>query len=71
MVAHMKHMKKIGGIGCIGLGTDFDGIGSIVEMKDCSGMQMLAEEMEKQGFTGSEIEAVFSKNVLRVYKEIL
>ena len=34
-------------------------------------MQMLAEEMEKQGFTGSEIEAVFSKNVLRVYKEIL
>ena len=71
MVAHMKHMKMIGGIGCIGLGTDFDGIGSIVEMKDCSGMQMLAEEMEKQGFTGSEIEAVFSKNVLRVYKEIL
>ena len=71
MVAHMKHMKKIGGIGCIGLGTDFDGIGSIVEMKDCSGMQMLAEEMENQGFTGSEIEAVFSKNVLRVYKEIL
>ena len=71
MVAHMKHMKNTGGIGCIGLGTDFDGIGSIVEMKDCSGMQMLAEEMEKQGFTGSEIEAVFYKNVLRLYKEIL
>lgn len=71
MVAHMKHMKQIGGIGCIGLGTDFDGIGSIVEMGDCSGMQMLAEEMERQGFSGSEIEAVFSGNVLRVYKELL
>ena len=26
MVAHMKHMKQVGGIGCIGLGSDFDGI---------------------------------------------
>lgn len=71
MVAHMKHMKNIGGIGCIGLGTDFDGIGSIVEMKDASGMKMLADEMEKEGFTTGEIEAVFHDNVLRVYKEIL
>lgn len=71
MAAHMKHMKQIGGIGCIGLGSDFDGIGSIVEMGDCSGMQMLADEMRRQGFTESETEAVFSGNVLRLYKELL
>lgn len=71
MVAHMKHMRAIGGIGCIGLGTDFDGIGSIVEMKDCSGIQMLADEMSAQGFTDGEIEAVFCGNVLRLYKELL
>lgn len=71
MVAHMKHMKQVGGIGCIGLGTDFDGITSTLEMKDCSGMQMLADEMASEGFTDGEIEAVFCKNVLRVYKELL
>lgn len=71
MVAHMKHMKQIGGIGCIGLGSDFDGITSIVEMKDCSGMQLLADEMSREGFTDGEIEAVFSGNVLRVYRELL
>lgn len=71
MVAHMKHMKQVGGIGCIGLGSDFDGIGSIVEMGDCSGMQMLADEMRRQGFTESETEAVFSGNVLRLYRELL
>lgn len=71
MVAHMKHMKNVGGIGCIGLGSDFDGITSIVEMKDCSGMQLLADEMSREGFTDSEIEAVFSGNVLRVYQELL
>lgn len=71
MVAHMKHMKQVGGIDVIGLGSDFDGISSTVEMKDCSGMQMLADEMSAQGFTTGEIEAVFHKNVLRVYKELL
>ena len=71
MVAHMKHMKQIGGISCIGLGTDFDGIGSRVELVDCSGMQMLAHEMSREGFTTGEIEAVFHGNVLRLYKELL
>ena len=71
MVAHMKHMKQVGGIGCIGLGSDFDGFGSPVEMKDCSGMQLLADEMSREGFSTGEIEAVFSENVLRVYKELL
>lgn len=71
MVAHMKHMKQVGGIDCIGLGSDFDGFEGIVEMKDCSGMQMLADEMVRQGFVSSEIEAVFYKNVLRIYQELL
>lgn len=71
MVRHMRHMREIGGIGVIGLGSDFDGITSTLEMKDCSGMQMLADEMSRQGFTTGEIEAVFSENVLRVYKELL
>ena len=71
MVAHMKHMKQIGGIGCIGLGSDFDGFDTGIEMKDCSGMQLLADCMSHEGFTTGEIEAVFSENVLRVYKEIL
>lgn len=71
MVMHMKHMKKTGGIGCIGLGSDFDGITSVLEMEDSSGMGLLADEMSRQGFTVSEIEAVFHGNVLRVYRELL
>lgn len=71
MVYHMKHMKQVGGIECIGLGSDFDGIGSDLEMDNASKLSMLEAEMERQGFTISEIEAVFYKNVLRVYQEIL
>lgn len=37
MVEHVRHIAKVGGIDCIGLGSDFDGIGSTLEIKDCSG----------------------------------
>ena len=71
MVAHMKHMRNVGGMGCVGLGSDFDGFGGEIELKDGSGLPLLEEEMRRQGFLPSEIEAVFHKNVLRVYREIL
>ncbi len=71
MVLHMKHMKKVGGIQCIGLGSDFDGIGGNLEMKSPEDLPLLEVYMKKEGFSESEIEAVFYGNVLRVYKEIL
>ncbi|MCI9360126.1 MAG: membrane dipeptidase [Hungatella sp.] len=71
MVRHIKHMRQVGGIGCIGLGSDFDGIGGDLEMKSCADLPILENEMRRQGFTESEIEAVFHGNVLRVYKEVL
>ena len=71
MVEHIKHIRNIGGIGCVGLGSVFDGIGGELELKTAADLPRLAEEMERQGFTTGEIEAVFSGNVLRVYKEIL
>ena len=71
MILHMKHMKKIGGIGCIGLGSDFDGIGGVLDLSSAADLPLLEDGMRKAGFTSSEIEAVFHGNVLRVYKEIL
>lgn len=71
MVEHMKHMKQVGGIGCIGLGSDFDGIRGELELTDGGKLPLLEEEMRRQGFLPSEIEAVFYGNVLRVYKDIL
>ncbi len=71
MVAHMKHIKNVGGIQCIGLGSDFDGISGELEMGTAAQLPRLADEMERQGFTIGEIEAVFGENVLRVYREVL
>ena len=55
----------------VGLGTDFDGFECPMEMENCSMLQKLAEDMERAGFTNGEIEGIFYKNVVRVYREIL
>lgn len=71
MVRHIKHIRNVGGIGCIGLGTDFDGIDEEPEIDHAGKMQLLAEEMERQGFSFREVEAVFHQNVLNLYREVL
>ena len=70
IVDHIRHIVKVGGIDCVGLGSDFDGIGSTLEFGDCSGLPLLYEAL-KPYFSEEEIEKIFYKNVLRVYKENL
>ena len=68
---HIRHITNIGGISCIGLGSDFDGIDDNLEIKDCSNIELLEHELKKDGFHESEIEFIFFKNVLTLYKELL
>ena len=71
MVEQIKYIKDLAGIDVIGLGTDFDGINSELEIADASQMDKLAQALKYAGFTEEEIEKIFYKNVLRVYKEVL
>ena len=71
MVRHIRHMRQTGGIQCIGLGSDFDGFQEPMEMDGPDKLTLLEHELHKEGFRESEIEAVFSGNVMRLYKETL
>lgn len=71
MVKHIKYIKDLAGIDVIGLGSDFDGIAQNLEMKDCSMLSMLENKLREENFTEEEIEKIFYKNVLRVFKEVL
>lgn len=70
MVSHIKYIRNVGGIECIGIGSDFDGIGSSLELDSPAAYYMLLDELSRQGFTGGEIEKIFYKNVLRVYGDV-
>lgn len=68
---HARYIRKVGGCECLGLGSDFDGIGGKLEIQDCSQMYKLADELARQHFTSTEIENIFYRNVMRVYREML
>lgn len=71
MIRHIRHIRDVGGIDCIGLGTDFDGIDNQPEVADAAHMPLLVRGLEQAGFHGAEIEKICSGNVLRLYREVL
>ena len=71
IVEHIKHIVKVGGIECVALGSDFDGIEKDLEVKDASFMPMLKKALLDEGFSNEDIDKIFYKNFLRVFKEVV
>ena len=71
IVRHMKHMRDVGGLEVVALGSDFDGITCPLEMVDASGMDQLVREMERVGFTQREIDKICWENVWDFYRRTL
>ena len=71
IAAHAVHIRNVGGIECLGLGSDFDGIDTHEELPGADQMELLYDALEKAGFHQAEIDKVFGENVLRLYKEAL
>ena len=70
IVKHMLHIKSLGCIDNLALGSDFDGIDTPVGMSDCTKTHDLKKAMIENGFTQEEIDKVFYKNFLRVFKQV-
>lgn len=67
---HIDHIRKVAGIEHIGLGGDFDGIGTVVKgLEDVSTYQDLFAELKARGYSASDLEAIGSGNALRVLDE--
>lgn len=66
---HILHMIHVGGLSCVGLGTDFDGFIGMSEIADCSQLFLLEKELKRRNLTEREIESICYKNVFNLYKE--
>lgn len=71
MVKHILYIRDLAGIDVIALGTDFDGISCDLEIEDCSQIHKLKVALEEAGLNQEEIEKIFYKNALRVFKQVL
>ncbi len=71
LIAHIRHMIKLGGEDFVALGTDFDGISGKLEIGSPSEMEKLFEQLKKEGFSERQIEKIAYKNVLRLIKDVM
>lgn len=71
VVRHARHIVDMGGIECLGLGSDFDGIDTHAELSGVQAMGVLWEALEGDGFLPSQIDKIFGGNVMRLYRETL
>lgn len=69
MIRHIKHIKNVGGIDCIAIGSDFDGIDGELEIYDASKYPILIKALSSAGFTQTQIDKITNKNVCRVLKD--
>ncbi len=67
---HIEHIRKIAGVASVGIGSDFDGIGSTpIGLGDVSRYPALFEELARRGWSDDELAALAGRNLLRVMRE--
>ena len=71
MVAHLLHIRNVGGREVAALGSDFDGIGGTLAIKGPQDYDKLAAALAKEGLSEEEIDEIFFKNVERVIRDVM
>lgn len=71
MIKHIKHIRNVGGVDVLAVGSDFDGISPELEIKDFSEMGKLVNALERHKFSSEDIDKICYKNALRVIKDCL
>ncbi len=70
-VAHIDHVKQIAGIGSVGIGTDFDGVGCVPEgLDDASKFPNLTRALLEKGYSESDVLKIYGGNTLRLLREV-
>lgn len=70
VVDHIEHIIKVAGIDHVGLGSDYDGIGTTPrQMDDVSSYPLITQELLNRGYSKEDIHKVLGSNALRVIKE--
>jgi membrane dipeptidase len=69
-VDHIDYTVKLIGIDHVGISSDFDGGGGVIGWNDASETFNVTLELVRRGYTESQIEKLWSGNLLRVLDEV-
>jgi membrane dipeptidase len=67
---HIDHVKNLVGADYVGIGSDFDGGGGLMDCGDVSQFPNITMELLRRGYTETEIKKIWGGNLLRVFREV-
>ena len=70
VIAHIRHVYRVGGADCPAIGTDFDGDPEMA-VRDAGEMERLPGLLAEAGFTGREVEKILTGNAARILEGVL
>lgn len=69
LIDHIDHLVRVAGIDHVGIGSDFDGVGSLPEgIDDVSDYPKITAELLKRGYSEADIRKILGGNFLRVFR---
>ncbi len=71
LAVHARHLADHGGIECVALGSDLDGISGKIEVDEPEKLEVLFAALDRAGFREEEIERIAMGNALRVIRDVL
>ena len=69
-VDHIDYAVKVMGIDHVGIASDFDGGGGITGWEDASKTPAVTDELERRGYSESDIAKIWGGNLLRVMEAV-
>lgn len=69
---HIDHAVAVGGLDCVGLGSDFDGTDELAAgLEDCSRFPVITDGLLDRGYSDIAVEKILGGNFLRIIGQVL
>lgn len=71
VIDHIDHIVQVGGIDCVGIGSDFDGIDVVPNgLEDVTKMPKITSALLERGYLQEEVSQIMGGNFLRVFGQV-
>lgn len=71
VVEHIEHIADVGGIDCVGIGSDYDGMGPAPkDLENVSKLSNITKKLLEKGYKNDEVAKVMGGNFLRVFEKV-
>jgi len=71
LVDHIDHIVEIAGMDHVGIGTDFNGGGGLLDCQDVSQLPAITVELVRRGYSDSDIQKIWGGNVMSVFRRVV